>query len=670
MATFTDAFTRADSTNIASGAPVAWDEADFANFNETEWKIVSNTLRLDADYFATAIAGDVGSPSAFATCTVTGLTGGAVSPYTAYGPIVRGNAGNTQGYWACAFSDRIRLYQGAGAAVPTLVVDFLIALTGTHTIRIEAELAVVKVFVDGTLRITQDITTFGNYTGQYVGVGGQGAVGGAAYIDLFDSGPIGELHTVALVAFETSVTQDAFAETHERRFDIVVGTSVATDDFAIASSSTRNGQAIDFATGPVDAFAVGVEHRWIIAVAEYFTSFVDAGALPLKPEGGVLVSAVRVLGPDGRAVYSTLDESDAVKLPLEVKEIVDRLDGIVTRSASLETVLPAAAGVLPEHAPSAANHPLRSWSGSMVEIYVGWQVHTSEYRYDNFLARRATLTVGRSTWKLDSVGHRISVPLVDMRDLLDDDFDAVYTVASGANVATTLQSIVQNRFDSDVEITTTGTTAVLPAMSVEAGTSRLDLIRTIENATGWMVSFDQFGRCVIGPQVEVLVRAAPRFSFGTDFPVGAPVENLFTQGAPSGASVKVSSMADKDDELTVTVWDSDPSSPTYWVPGKTASLMKPTVQSVTSEAVTDERTGKIAAWSALRRYGRGGGDSFAFDTVPIPQMFAGDAASVAIPAMGANDWFVVEEVSLPLRPGPMRVVMRPSWDPTSGGGEI
>lgn len=443
-------------------------------------------------------------------------------------------------------------------------------------------------------------------------------------------------------------------------------------DFAVTAFTDRGGP-VSMYDVPV-GFAVVAEAVWQQPAVTYSDEIVAIGSLPTPTTGGVMASGVRIVGSGGSVIYSTFNEDDAVKLPIHVDEVTDVADGVVTRSGGMTVWLDSPADEIPAAAPFTAAHPLRSWSGALVEIYQGWEVEESAYSIVRTMARRATLAVGRSSWVIEDAGHRVDVDLVDLRELLDSDLDQPWSIPSGTNVVTALQDLVVDRFGPSLDIQTVGADWTLPAMETDAGESRLALIEEIETGSGWGVSFDLFGRCIIGPQLDVLVDHEPSFVFSTDAGRGwapvAPLENRFADGAPSGVRLTVSSVPEEADEIEVEVWDSDPASPTYWEAGSGGDL-EPIMDSVSSEAIDGEQMATRAAWARLRRVGRGGGDVIEFRAPPIPQLLAGVPVLLDIPGFGLEDaWYVVERVSCPLRPGVMTIKARPSWDPTNGTGDI
>jgi len=442
--------------------------------------------------------------------------------------------------------------------------------------------------------------------------------------------------------------------------------------FTVTSQSTsRDLGHQTLADGPGSFVPALLVFEWEIPQIEYSIEEVSLGSLPDR--GTVMATGVRVLSSDGRALYSTFDEDDAIKLPFQLEDIDETADGFVTRSGSVSLWLDADADQAPENAPLTLDHPLRSWSGSLVEVYAGWEEEESTYSIVRRIARRATLAVGRTTWRLDGAGHQLNIDLIDMRELLDDDLDSGWTITSGDNVADALEELVRDRFDEGLDVQVTGTTWTLPTMEIDPGTSRLQVIEEIEQGSGYGVSFDVFGRCVIGPQLDVEVGYEPRYQFTTSsdrgYELAPPAANLFSDGAPSGVRLTVSSVPEDADEIEVEVWDSDPSSPTYWDPNG-GGTHQPLVESVSSEAIDGEQMATMAAWAILRRSGRGGGNVIEFSSVPVPQLLAGMPILIDCPQLGVNDgWFTVESLSCPMRPGKMAVTARPSWDPSAGQGD-
>lgn len=186
---FSDTFTRANNDNIATGSTVAWVESDFAGAVETEWEIVGNQLKLVADYWASAIAGNSGAADHYAEATV----GAIVGLTDVAGVLVRSNANSTQGYAAVLMSDRVRLYKSNGVYSPVFLADSRLTMTNTagpHVVRLEAQGSSLTVKVDGVLELTHTDSSW--TSGQFVGVYANGFLGTTgAYIDNFTAGIVG-----------------------------------------------------------------------------------------------------------------------------------------------------------------------------------------------------------------------------------------------------------------------------------------------------------------------------------------------------------------------------------------------------------------------------------------------------------------------------------------------
>jgi hypothetical protein len=247
----------------------------------------------------------------------------------------------------------------------------------------------------------------------------------------------------------------------------------------------------------------------------------------------------------------------------------------------------------------------------------------------------------------DSVGGSpdIKIEAFDRsRTVARDKFAEPYTVAKDTNIVDAIKAIIRRTFP-DAEFDAITSTMTLSSPSVfDANTSPWEAVNTLAKSLGCEVFFDARGRVVIAPPQDIDALPGPDFEFVEG--KGCTMTNIkskFTDEPGFNGIVMVgASLGDDKPPVRVVVWDSEPTSPTYYLGpyGKVPDFQ-------TDENVKTEAEATNAAKSLLQGY-LGFSDQVIITSWPNPALNCQSIVRVERERSGATGLYGVDAVTTPL----------------------
>lgn len=379
-----------------------------------------------------------------------------------------------------------------------------------------------------------------------------------------------------------------------------------------------------------------------------FTDMEDA-----RSAGSVqLVWKHQLIDPDGTILATTdRDEADNGVLVwgAELRPLAFAADRVSQRTAQM-TIPVNDASLVPDRTGTLL-HPD---TGNRIRLHAGLVIDAAP-AYQT----QATMLADQVTADQESGHTALSISLVDMLRPVRSETLGGFLFADGESV----ESVVQRLADqvmSGASIAPTG--FVTPSGSIEAGSKRDRLITELLEGCGHELTTDPDGRVYSRMILPSTGDGGERWRYGQAD--GLPVQlcvRVWTVKTPQGWRVEGGSFQNQDEPITVTVFDTDPTSEGYFN-GVGANQIRtarlPFVKTA-SQAV-------VAGYAQLRRHGIGP-MQVRLTSIPNPGMREGDLLELEMDALNASGLYRVMAYQLPLQvDGLMTIEARKVYDPEIG----
>lgn len=300
--------------------------------------------------------------------------------------------------------------------------------------------------------------------------------------------------------------------------------------------------------------------------------------------------------------------------------------------------------------PKSSGDPLAPY-GAELHVFRGALLDWSPYYWPVGFFRLATVDVVD-----DGSGPTIQVTGYDRsRAISLSRFTVAYTIAAGTDVLSAIADIlslssVGMSVWMDVQTRTTGTVGAVRVIDAES--DPWATIQSLATDIGCEAYFDTVGNCVVRDQPNPgSGSVVDTYEYG-ELSKFTKLTNSLTDD-PGYNGVVVSGEAAGLPVYTSEMFDSDPSSPTYYLGpyGKRPYFYRS--QYIYTQAQAD------SAAQGLYLSNTGITEQAKFEAIPNPTLDGGDIVEVTYDDLGVNDRFVIESLEMPLGPeDAMSVVCR------------
>lgn len=247
----------------------------------------------------------------------------------------------------------------------------------------------------------------------------------------------------------------------------------------------------------------------------------------------------------------------------------------------------------------------------------------------------------------DSVGGSpdISLDGYDLsRTVSRHKFEDVYTIATGTNLVTAIQTIIKLSLpDTQFDTTATQMTATTPIV-LDVNSDPWAACQTIAQSIGMEVFFTAVGHCKVAPPVDIdhLPAANWRYVEG-DHCTMLDLEVVYTDEPGYNGVIVVGESADSTTPPVRSVkWDTEPSSPTYYLGPYGKVPLYITDSNITTQAQAD-----AAAAAALNQV-LGFSSQLQVSAMVNPALDANDVIQVTRERSGISGKYAVDTISVPL----------------------
>jgi hypothetical protein len=226
-------------------------------------------------------------------------------------------------------------------------------------------------------------------------------------------------------------------------------------------------------------------------------------------------------------------------------------------------------------------------------------------------------------------------------------FEDVYTVATGTNLVTAIQTIVQLSLpDTQFDTTATTMTATSPIV-FDADSDPWAACQTIAASAAMEVYFTASGRCKVAPPVDIDHLPAPQWRYVEgDHCTMLDLEVKFSDDPGYNGVIVVGQAADGTTPAVRSVlWDTEPSSPTYYKGpyGKVPFF-------VSDSNITTQEQADAAAAATLNQI-LGFSSQLNVSAIVNPALDANDVIEVVRERSGVSGKFALDAISMPLAAG-------------------
>lgn len=369
-----------------------------------------------------------------------------------------------------------------------------------------------------------------------------------------------------------------------------------------------------------------------------------------RKAGSVQLAWRHQLIDSGGTVLATTDPSEADDgIPVwgaELAPLAFQSDRVSQRSASMTipvddlSLIPNKEGTLLH--PDTGNR-IRLQAGLIVGGVANYQT-------------QATMVADEVTASWQSGVAALSVSLVDMLRPVRSEMVDAFQFDDGESVESVVQRLV-DQVVSGATITPTGFST--PSGSIEAGSQRDRLVMELLEGCGHELTTDPDGRIYSRLILPSAGGVGERWRYGQSdgFPIQT-CQRVWTVRTPQGWRVEGGSFQNEDEPVTLTVFDTDPTSEGYFS-GAGANQIQtsrlPFVKTVSQAAA--------AGYAQLRRHGVGP-MQVSFTSIPNPGVREGDLLELEMDDLNASGTYRVMSYRLPLQvDGLMSIVARQIYDP-------
>lgn len=379
-----------------------------------------------------------------------------------------------------------------------------------------------------------------------------------------------------------------------------------------------------------------------------FTDFIDA-----QRSGAVVVDHRIELRTKGGKVLATTKETEATGDRIHWGAMVGSL-AVESNRASQRTVamdLPVTNPLLvSDHKPDLL-HPD---TGNRVRVEMGVRVAgVMTYR------PKATLVVNSADTTFESGAGRVDVSLVDTTKPLVSNLTSLFKFSDGESVLSVVQRLCsQVMDDGDFEISDTG--FLTPGGSFEAGEERLSLVRELLAGVGQELVTRPGGKVYSRPVLPTDdSEVTERWRYGQSD--GIPVhryKRVTNSRSPQAVRVEAGSLRSVGDSITLTVYDTDPTSQDFF-DGEgdvdVATVRLPFVDSKAQAAV--------AGYGVMAKTGTGPA-IIEFESITNPFLAEGDLIDLFLEEISVDAAFRVTDYRIdPHLRSRMWIRCRQTYDP-------
>lgn len=369
----------------------------------------------------------------------------------------------------------------------------------------------------------------------------------------------------------------------------------------------------------------------------------DSGAY-LMNSGFTAAAQAELLNNDRPYVSADLLQLGAIvaeDISMSDEDAFVSVDGTASIRRTFSMTVPDAATYLPLTATGLLSPfltEIRVWSG----------VYYDDGTYD----RWAIFTGGLDAPSLSDSGDLdLKISAHDRAQYISDRrFSFPYTIAAGTNVVTAIQAIVLGVMPL-ATFNSVSSSYTLPAVIViNQGDDRWEHCQDLAAAAGLEVFFDGSGTCIIQTVPNPDTQAAVwTFSEGVNAVIKQIDQSLSGTDSYSHAAA-YSTTIDGTTPVRSDVYDTDPTSPTYYDPAVGASAFGDRIIELASDLLLTQAQTSAAATALLARKKRATFD-VNFLSRPITGLDEHDVVRIERGASNLDSYFMLESFGLPLSPG-------------------
>lgn len=241
------------------------------------------------------------------------------------------------------------------------------------------------------------------------------------------------------------------------------------------------------------------------------------------------------------------------------------------------------------------------------------------------------------------------------RTVSRDKFTVPYVIAAGTNIVTAIKDILALTFpDLQYDAISTSLTTTAPLL-YDANDDPWEVVCKLADSIGCEVFFDAVGDCAIAPVADIDALPSPSFTYiAGEGCTLLELERVFTdEPGFNGVIVTGTSPGDELDPVRAEAWDTEATSPTYYLgPYGQVPMF------VQDQLVKTEEDAQNAAEGQLRRM-LGFASQLTIKAIVNPALDVGDAVQVERSASNVTGLYLVDAMTIPLSV---------SGNPGTGGG--
>ena len=302
--------------------------------------------------------------------------------------------------------------------------------------------------------------------------------------------------------------------------------------------------------------------------------------------------------------------------------------------------------------PNRVGSMLHPDSGNVVRSSAGIEQSSGQM----FWVSQETLKPNQVTAKSESGAGVLTVSLVDTLVKVRSDFINGFAFEDGEPVENVISRLLEPVV-TGVDVSPTGFTT--PAGNAEQGSSRETLLLELLEGVGHEISTTADGRPFTRPVLPSAGSDAKRWRYGQSD--GLPIQSAsrtWNVKSPQGWRVEGGSNLDATLPVTLTVYDTDPSSEGYFRGAEAAQIRSSRIPWVRSNSQA-----AACGYGNLRKFSSGP-MVVSFQSFPNPSLRVGDLVEFEDDVLNADGLFRVISKSLPMQvDGMMTVVIRKVFEP-------
>ena len=316
----------------------------------------------------------------------------------------------------------------------------------------------------------------------------------------------------------------------------------------------------------------------------------------------------------------------------------------VRRRASITCIDP-----LGKLTPLSAVSPLAPY-GSMMTVYRGVKYTSGRLAGTSEVVTLGTFRISTATAvETDTGTPEIAIDAYDLsRTIGRQTFTQPYTITAGTNIVSAIQAIIARAVDDVIYDQYTSTVTTTADQTYDTNDNPWDVINTLAQAIGCEVYFTAQNHVKIAPPIDVDHLPDPVFSF-VEGPGCTMLEldvDYTDDPGYNGVVVIGQSTGDATTPPVRSVqWDTNPSSPTYYLGPYGQVPQVVTLNNVTTQADAD------AAAKAQLNLVLGFLNQLSVSATVNPALDADDVVMVQSAKSGVNSSYAIDAISIPLDVG-------------------